>query len=249
MLYAMEGHNTVSMEKGGVFVNMWVLILLLFVFVLALLVISILMSNIEIKLLIHKSGRYERIWIGVRVWHGIIRWRYEIKSIQFKGMEEGFNLGVQHKDNFGTGHAGSYQDNVNKQKIRRAVDWVELWKKHIYGISQWLKETFFKIKVTQFIWDTEVGAGRAPDTAILSGLTWSATTMITGIMTRYFRFTDMPRLEVVPHFNTPYFSTRVVCISRIRVSQAIGAVLVLIYRMMRVEGGLRPWRIIQSKAS
>ncbi|WP_036696457.1 DUF2953 domain-containing protein [Paenibacillus taiwanensis] len=228
---------------------MWTFIVLLLVVLFLLLVISMLMSNIEVKLLFHKSGRYERIWVGIRVWHGIIRWRYEIKSIQFKGMGEGFQLGVQHKDNFGTGHAGSYQDNVNKQKIRRAINWVDLWKKHIYGITQWLKETLFKIKVTQFVWDTEVGAGRAPDTAILSGLTWSATTVATGLMTRYFRFIDRPHVEVVPHFNTPYFSTRVVCISRIRVSQAIGAVLVLIYRMMRVEGGLRPWRIIQSKAS
>lgn len=102
--------------------------------------------------------------------------------------------------------------------------------------------------VIMYQWDMELGLGEAPQTAIASGLAWSLLSVVTGVATQYITFDVIPSIQVIPKYNDLSFLTRLVCISRLRVVHSIGAVYMLIYRILRAKGGVKPWRNIQSKA-
>ncbi|WP_229106280.1 DUF2953 domain-containing protein [Paenibacillus sp. 1001270B_150601_E10] len=212
---------------------MWTLLGIL-AFVL-LLVVSFLFSHVEVKVVVQKSGKYERIWLGVRMWYGLIRWRTEVRSIQFKGAGNGFDMGVNKKHHFGIAGKGKLHEKKNIKDLSVIEDLAKMLK--------WMK----MVKVDTFIWDTEIGLDEAPVTAIATGAIWSGVSYITGLLTQYLRFHTLPRLEVQPNFGQMYFSTRVVCISRVRIAKAITAVVALIFSLQDFKGGLSVWQNIQSK--
>lgn len=102
--------------------------------------------------------------------------------------------------------------------------------------------------VIMYQWDMELGLGEAPQTAIASGIAWSLLSVVTGAATHYTTFDVVPSIQVIPRYNDLTFLTRLVCISRLRVVHSIGAVYMMISRILRAKGGVKPWRNIQSKA-
>lgn len=105
-----------------------------------------------------------------------------------------------------------------------------------------------KTHVIMYQWDLELGLGEAAQTAIASGMAWSVLSVLTGAATEHIRFNVVPSIQVVPRYNDLTFLTRLVCISRLRVVHSIGAVYMMISRILRAKGGVKPWRNIQSKA-
>ncbi|MGZ9586865.1 DUF2953 domain-containing protein [Paenibacillus marinisediminis] len=182
----------------------------------AIAAIVVLMSFVELKIILQKSGSYERIWVGFRMCHGLINWRKEVRTVDFQGLDQEWKLGL------------------DRHQLRMILNLIT-------GLLE-------KTEIKHFIWDTELGLGEAPHTAIGSGVIWSIMSYATGTLTHILKFTVMPSLDVIPRYNELAFSTRVVCISRIRVVHSIGAAYLLITRLMRAKGVSNPWRIIQSKA-
>ncbi|WP_019420081.1 DUF2953 domain-containing protein [Paenibacillus sp. OSY-SE] len=218
------------------------------IIVLLLLLVYILASSVECKIVIHKSGEYERIAIFIRLFFGRIRWRYEWRSIRFVDWDEGFKIRVNKKDNVGTGHARKKKGRINKRIIHHYAENMSLLLHHTRDLMEWIGETLDKVQCNSLIWDTEIGLRNPATTGIVTGASWSAKSLFVGFLTRHIRFYRNPELDVIPHYNYPFFSTRLVCITKIRTAHAISVVLKLIIRIVRAEGGVRTWRNILSKA-
>ncbi|WP_170936528.1 DUF2953 domain-containing protein [Paenibacillus aquistagni] len=213
--------------------SVWLWTLLGILAFVLLVVISFLLSHAECKIVIQKSGRHERIWIGIRMWYGLFRWRYEVRSVQFKGVKH-VDLGVKKKQRLSPVNQG-------KAKLKMNVDLSVLL--DMVDLLNWLKV----VKVDTFIWDTEIGLDETPLTAMATGAVWGSVAYGTGLLTQYLSFHTMPRLQVEPNFQELCFSTRMVCISRVRIAKATAAVVALIFRLQDFKGGHKVWQNIQSK--
>ncbi|MFW5433212.1 DUF2953 domain-containing protein [Paenibacillus apiarius] len=218
------------------------------IIVLLLLLICILASSVECKIVIHKSGKHDRIAVFIRFLFGRVRLRYEWRSIRFIDWDEGFNIRVHKKDNVGTGHARKQKGRINKRILRNYAEKVKRLLHHTRDFLEWIGEALDKVKCDSLIWDTEIGLRNPAATGIVTGASWSAKSLLVGFLTRHIRFHRHPDLDVIPHYNYPYFSTRLVCITKIRTAHAISVVFKLIIRIVRAEGGVRTWRNILSKA-
>lgn len=216
--------------------------------VVAILLVLFFFSSIECKIIVHKSGKYERIVLLIRACYGLFRWRYEWRSIRFINMEEGFHVRVKAKDNVGTGNASRDKAQVDKKLVKRYVHNAQRFLHHTYELTQWFKQTLQRVQCSMFTWETEIGLLNPATACLLTGASWSVKSMLVGAMSHHVRFRSLPQLEVNPQFHCPFFSTRVVCITKIRIVHAISAVFKLIIRIVRAEGGLRTWRNILSRA-
>ncbi|EJW18090.1 DUF2953 domain-containing protein [Paenibacillus alvei] len=216
--------------------------------VVAVLLVFFFFSSIECKIIVHKSGKYERIVLLIRACYGLFRWRYEWRSIRFINLEEGFHVRVKAKDNVGTGNASRDKAQVDKRKAKRYVHNAQRFLHHTYELTQWLKQTLQRVQCSMFTWETEIGLLNPATACFLTGASWSLKSLLVGVMSHHVQFRSLPQLEVNPQFHCPFFSTRVVCITKIRIVHAISAVFKLIIRIVRAEGGLRTWRSILSRA-
>lgn len=208
----------------------------------------IVFSSIECKIIFHKSGKHERVVLLIRACYGLLRWKYEWRSIRFINLETGVHLHVKAKDNVGTGHASREETQVDKKLIERYKHNVRRLLRHTRDIILWLKETLQRVQCSMFTWDTEIGLLNPATACLLTGASWSVKSMLVGALTHHIRFRRHPQMEVNPQFQNPYFSTRIVCITKIRIVHAITAVIKLIIRIVRAEGGIRTWRSILSRA-
>ncbi|ALX48366.1 DUF2953 domain-containing protein [Lentibacillus amyloliquefaciens] len=82
-----------------------------------------------------------------------------------------------------------------------------------------------RLRFERFSWVTEVGAGKAPITGVLTGGIWSVKGMITGLLSSKSHFDHKPLLEVIPLFNQKQIDSKVDCMITIRTGQAIYALL------------------------
>ncbi|UHA72926.1 DUF2953 domain-containing protein [Paenibacillus sp. 481] len=223
--------------------SFWFIIILL---LLIALLIAFLSTHLECKILLHKAGKHERVLLLVRLlW---VRWRYEFRTVLFAGVDEGFMVGVKEEDNFASGHSHRSKGRINKQTIRRFVGRIWELAYHTAALKEWLYRSLNYIRCDLFIWESEVGVKNPATTSILTGLLWGVQSAATGWFTYQIRFQQTPYLSVVPNYKQPYFSSRVVCITKIRVAHAIVAVVMLIIRITRTKGGVKTWRNILLKA-
>lgn len=214
----------------------------------AVLFVFILSSFIECKLIVHKSGKYERIVLLFRACAGLLRWRYEWRSIRFIDMVSGFHVDIKAKDNMGTDHLHRDKAQVDKRLIEKYKNNTQRLLHHTCGSVLWLKQSLRNVQCSMFTWDTEIGLHNPATACQLSGVSWSVKSILAGVMTHYVRFQKLPQIEVVPQFTRPFFSTRIVCITKIRIVHAISAIFKLVIRIVRAEGGIRTWRNILSRA-
>lgn len=216
--------------------------------VVAALLVLFFFSSIECKIIVHKSGKYERIVLLIRACYGLLRWKYEWRSIRFINMESGLHIHVKAKDNVGTGHATRDKTQVDKRLIKKYIHNAQRILRHTRDFTEWLKATLQLVQCRMFAWDTEIGLLNPATACLLTGASWSVKSMLVGAMTHLIRFHQYPQIEVNPQFHCPFFSTRLVCITKIRIVHAISAVFKLIIRIVRAEGGIRTWRNILSRA-
>lgn len=206
----------------------------------------ILSSFIECKVIIHKSGKYERVILLFRTCYGMLYWKYEWRLIRFINRETGFYMYVKSGNNVGTGHVSHRKTQIDRRLIEKYINSVKHLLHHTRNAVTWIKGTFRRVHCSRFSWDTEIGLCDPAMACLLSGSFWSVKSAIAGAITYYMRFEVAPKLEITPQFNSPFFSTRVVCITKIRIVHAIGAIFKLMIRIVCVEGGIRTWRNILS---
>ncbi|PAF30238.1 DUF2953 domain-containing protein [Paenibacillus sp. 7516] len=207
----------------------------------ALLFAAVLISNVHVHVTFrkHKSDDYARI--NVRLLYGIVRINYEIPSIVFRNMKEGFLVKTEQNVNHTHGKAEG-NERINKRKVKKWAKEVKIMMRATDALKIWVRETLSHVQITKLSWSTRIGIGDAAYTAILTGWVWSIKSIIVGFLSYQIRFKRTPMLEVVPVWDDEMeFQTELDCRMKIRITAVILAGVRLMTRVLEVDGGWRMW--------
>lgn len=95
------------------------------------------------------------------------------------------------------------------------------------------KQILKVIKVRKLSWETSVGFGEAPLTAVIVGVIWTIKANFLKIADDLVAITNQPAIQVHPYFQTIQAETKFSCMTTIRLGQAITAG----YRIMKYWKG------------
>lgn len=84
------------------------------------------------------------------------------------------------------------------------------------------------ISVDSLMWESAIGVKNAAWTGMLTGTLWAAKGEFIGLLSKWIRLKTMPRLNVVPTFQSPYTKTRLECMLHFRIGYAIIAGLKIV---------------------
>ncbi|AZK47135.1 DUF2953 domain-containing protein [Paenibacillus lentus] len=228
---------------------MWIwlgVILILLLVIIA--VVIILLSPIKFHLVVRKVKQNEAVQLEVTMLYGVIRLRYEIPSIIFKNMKDGFKVEQQSSSNLLKSRTASSEQDINKDKIRSWVDQFYDLLQATKGLKKWTASTLKHISFHRLDWSTNVALSDAAYTATLSGALWGLKTTLIGGLSCYIDLKQRPRLFVVPVFDKPpLFATEMEINGEIRCVRALHAGFVLIVRVLKIKGGFQKWLSIAAR--
>lgn len=205
----------------------------------AVLIAAVLISNVHVHFTFnkHKSDDYANI--NVRLLYGIVRINYEIPSIVFRNMKEGFLVKTEQSMNHSRGEAQG-SERVNKRKVKKWAKDVKIMLRATDALKLWLKQTLTRVHMTRLSWATHIGVGDAAYTAVLTGWVWSIKAIIIGFLTYQIRFDKAPVLQVMPVWSDEMeFRTELDCRVRIRITALLIAGITSLPQCfkLKVDGG------------
>lgn len=218
---------------------------------LAFLVLQIALACSTVTMQLHYSRLKDndRFYIFVKAAYGLVKYRYEVPLIKFRGLAQGILVKKEHVNETGDRLMGEKSETVDKDKIITYFRKVREILKGTFDMREWIMDSMAKVTCTRFVWSTRVGLGDAAETAILTGVIWTLKSSAVTYLFRRVKRGTKPRLAVVPEYAKAHFSTEVSCIGKIRLGHAMLAGLHLVFRILKVKGGIKRWQSILFKAS
>lgn len=188
-----------------------------------LLCIIVMISHIQVKFYFKKDQANDKIAYHIKALLGIIRLQFEVPVVKFKGVND------------------SNMDNTKTSKAKNFFRHFQNLRTHVYGFSDWYTKALSKIKCIELSWNTKVGIGDAPVTAITTGLIWALKTTLLGFIFRKITLRTKLVLDVTPCYHQKHFTTELVSELKVRHFFALLTVLELLIRIMKIKGGLKMW--------
>ncbi|NOU72128.1 DUF2953 domain-containing protein [Paenibacillus sp. LMG 31458] len=179
--------------------------------------------------------------VEMRALFGLIRYRYVIPIIQFKGFTKGILIKSEIVTKASSKLKDETKDHITKEKILYVYNQAKEALVHTLNLYDWTKQTLAKVECTDLKWITRVGVGDAPETAITTGAIWGIKSSLLGFSIRYVNLTGKPHIDVIPQYNEKQFSTEFRFAGRIRIWFVVVAGVRLISRAAKVKGGIRTW--------
>ncbi|GAF09006.1 secreted protein [Paenibacillus pini JCM 16418] len=178
--------------------------------------------------------------LDVKILYGIIKIHYEIPVLVFENMKKGVMIKLEKRSSLKQGKQSSDQTNVNKQKVDHVMHEFRTMLRATASLKQWVKQTMSHININKLDWSTNFSVGNAAHTAVATGVLWGIKTTLIGWLTFHVRMRKHPQVFVVPVFKDEMqFGTEITCVGQISLGYVIYAMLVLVYRIMKVKGGLK----------
>jgi hypothetical protein len=224
---------------------LWVGFVLL---VVILAIIIVLLSFIRGEFYFSRVKDNDTLSLEMRALFGIIRYRYVIPIIQFKGFTKGILIKSEIVSKTYAKLKDESKDHITKDKVIQFYKETKDVLVHTLNLYDWTKQTLAKVECTELKWITRVGVGDAPETAITTGAIWGIKSSLLGFTMRFVQVKATPRVDVIPQFNEKHFSTEVRVAARIRVWHMVFAGVRLLARAAKVKGGIRKWIQIALKA-
>lgn len=175
---------------------------ILVILIILLILVGVWYSRVDVKIKFQKEGENDFLRISARFFH-LITVRKEIPLLSLG--EEGISL--KHQTEAPLLKEKKKRTMVTYRKIKQ----VRLKMKRIvdraHDFYRMVRLFLAKIKVTRIDWSTEVGAGDAATSAILSGIIWSLKGSLLMVLDHYVTLSQRPNLRVVPNFQESVFRT------------------------------------------
>ncbi|MEC0232697.1 DUF2953 domain-containing protein [Paenibacillus alba] len=204
-------------------------------------IIVVLISFIRGEFYFSRVRDNDTLSVEVRALFGIVRYRYVIPIIQFKGFAQGIMIKSEVVNKASTKLKDESKDHITKDKVIAYYNEAKVLLENTLQLYSWLKQTLARVECTELKWITRVGVGDAPETAITTGAIWGIKSTLLGFTIRYVKLMTKPRVDVIPQYNQKQFSTEFRFAGRIRVWFALFAGVRLLVRAAKVKGGLRTW--------
>ncbi|OCT12485.1 hypothetical protein A8709_32185 [Paenibacillus pectinilyticus] len=186
--------------------------------------------------------------VELRALFGLVRYRYVIPIIQFKGFAQGIMIKSETVGKFSSELKDVSRDHITKDKVISFYKQAKDVLVHTLNLYGWMKQSLAKVECTELKWITRVGVGDAPETAITTGAVWGIKSSLLGFSIRYVKLIAKPRIDVIPQYNEKQFATEFRFAGRIRVWYAVVAGVRLLLRAAKVKGGIRTWIQFAMKA-
>lgn len=220
----------------------------LVVCVVLIVILMVLLSFIRGEFYFSRVKDNDTLSVEMRALFGLIRYRYVIPIIQFKGFTKGILIKSEVVTKAEAKLKDESKDHITKEKVISFYKEAKDALVHTLSLYDWMKQTLAKVQCTELKWITRVGIGDAPETAITTGMIWGIKSSLLGFTMRYVQLKATPRIDVIPQFNEKVFSTEVRVAGRIRVWHVMFAGVRLMARASKVKGGIRTWIAIALKA-
>ncbi|CAN7596244.1 DUF2953 domain-containing protein [Paenibacillus sp. LjRoot153] len=224
---------------------LWIGLAVLFVIIAIIVVLSSFMRG---EFYFSRVKDNDTLSVEMRGLFGLVRYRYVIPIIQFKGFTQGILIKSEKVTQHNAKLKDETRDHITKEKViafyREAKD-ILIHTLNLYG---WMKQTLAKVECTELKWITRVGLGDAPETAITTGAVWGIKSSLLGFTIRYVKLIAKPRVDVIPQYNEKQFATEFRFAGRIRVWFVVIAGIRLLYRAAKIKGGIRSWIQLALKA-
>ncbi|WP_240343881.1 DUF2953 domain-containing protein [Paenibacillus sp. SYP-B3998] len=185
--------------------------------------------------------------VEMRALFGLVRYRYVIPIIQFKGFGQGIMIKSEtvtksnSKSKSNAELKDAQKEHITKEKIISFYKKAKIALVNTLHLYDWMKMTLAKVECTELRWTTRVGVGDAPETAITTGAIWAIKSSLLGFGIQYIKLQTKPMIDVVPQYNQMHFDTELRAAGRIRVWFVLLAGVRLVVRAAKVKGGLRAW--------
>lgn len=226
--------------------RIWIFLAAGLVVLLIVLLIVVLSSKVTIKLdVVLKKDEY-KVLAEIKMIFGLIKRKYAVPfhlangGIEFKKETVG-----------GDGEQGTAPDTNEEKASSRTIRFKDYGRATLStkGFKKWLRQTMSAVHLMDVRWSTRIALEHAADTAVATGLLHGIKHTLLGWMSYRLVMEDLPRIDVVPLFNSPpQISTELNCIAKISCGKAMYAGLVLIVRVLKVKGGIRSWQNTLFKA-
>ncbi|GIP37521.1 hypothetical protein J31TS4_08010 [Paenibacillus sp. J31TS4] len=197
----------------------------------------VLASRLRIKLYLSRQEKNDDLYMEIHALFGLVKRKVQVPKIAFKGWEKGWDIKTKSMNVHQPEKAEGNKELLTREKIR---DWFDRFASFIENVPDyfgWLKETIAKFRCTGFSWNTHIGLGDAPETAMSVGAVWAIQSSLCGGMFHYLPLAEgtRPQLAVVPQYNELTFTTEVVCRLEIRVGTLLVAGMTLANRLLRMR--------------
>lgn len=225
-------------RHGGLYV--WIVVAI--IVIILILLIGIILSNITFTLWFSKHNKNDQAVLDVKMLYGMVNMHYEMPSLVFENMKNGFLMKLEKRSSIRRKKETSDKTRINKRKVDIWAKDVKIMLRSTASLKQWFNRTLAHVKVHKLDWSTNISTGDAAWTAIVTGSIWAIKTTLIGWFSYRVRMKQNPRLFVVPVFkDEPQLATELSCIAQISCGYAFYAGIVLMFRVLKVEGGLKRW--------
>jgi hypothetical protein len=195
----------------------WLIIALI---ILLVLLIILFWTKLTVQLDYYHGNDNDHLKLTFKIWFGLIKYKKEIPVIKVDENSPTVVLKEETKQ-------GMKENQIGKQDVVNSFDSAKWLLKNVVNLHQIVRDFLKKVSVKQLEWHTNIGVGDAADTAVLTGGIWAAKGSMIGIISHYFRLTEMPKMTVTPYFNYKISQTSFTCMFQFRIGQAMIAGLKL----------------------
>jgi hypothetical protein len=216
--------------------------------VILIVIVIVLLSFVRGEFYFSRVKDNDTLSVEMKALFGLVRYRYVIPIIQFKNFAEGIIVKTETVTKSSSELKDAQKDHITKEKVIDFYKKAKMALVNTLNLYDWLKQTLARIECTELMWITRVGVGDAPETAITTGAIWGIKSSLIGFGVRFVKLKVKPRIDVIPQYNQPQFSTEVHFRGRIRVWFIMFAGVRLLARIAKVKGGIRSWYQILFKS-
>jgi hypothetical protein len=204
-------------------------------------IIVVLCSFIRGEFYFSRVKDNDTLSVEMRALFGLVKYRYVIPIIQFKGFTRGIFIKSETVNSSKSELKDETRDHITKDKVIAYYKDVKEILVHTLNLYGWMKMTLAKVECTELKWVTRIGLGDAPETAITTGAVWAIKSSLLGFSIPFVKLVAKPRIDVIPQYNQKQFATELRFAGRIRMWFVVIAGVRLVYRAAKVKGGIRTW--------
>lgn len=206
-------------------------------------------SSITIRMHWQRQGTNDHLEFSLFAFRGLLRYHYEVPVMDLQGLKAKVRAEKSGTSfaGIGTGEAEDVAD-IDPHTVQRLSERVRFAYARYDELSAWLRKALARIRITDWRWDSAVGAGDAMWTALAAGSYWALKGMLLGYVSKRMQLECEPAMSVEPDFEQARYDTRLECIARMRIGYAILAALHLAIRFrIRRRAGAPSWRRILAR--
>lgn len=221
--------------------SLWLLLMLV---LFAAAVTALLLSRIRTEIFVSRFRFNDRITVDVRALFGLFRYRIYVPLIDFNSWLEGFTIKKKADASAKASAEGSMKLDLTRERIMSTYERYKLLLKNVYNLKEWTKASLKRLECTYFMWNTRIGVGDAPETAIATGLVWGVKSSLLGMGFGLIRLKTRPNIQVSPQYNMQTFTTELMCKLQIRLVHVLWAGLRLFPHIWKGKGDWESWQHI-----